>query len=227
MADFSVSWAVTETMASMTARLTNGDSSFIGTRYLRVYVNGSLRSTLSDSSGGGSDTFTYTIRNLLPGTRYSWDTELGYKAEKESSITWVSSLDRSGTFTTDEERVYIDQWSWTSSNGSATALQTRAAYSAVTNNGTVKNFSYLVWNDLVDKAKEVFDANGYSWDNRFASYYSTRMSASDRILTAARFNSLRYNIGIHSSTGIQTVYSGDPVYGWYLTQLVNSLNALI
>lgn len=118
-------------------------------------------------------------------------------------------------------------WDWQSSNGIATAQQTRNAYYAVTGNDAVSDFSYLVWNDLVDKTKEVLDAYGYSWSNTFASYSATKMTASDRILTAARFNSLRFNIGSYASTGIETVQKGDIIYGWYFTRLTDRLNSLI
>lgn len=53
------------------------------------------------------------------------------------------------------------------------------------------------------------------------------MTSSDKTLTAARFNSVRYNIGAHYSTGISEVASGDPVLGSYFTTLTTKLNEWI
>ena len=77
---------------------------------------------------------------------------------------------------------------------------------------------------MVDKVREILDAKGLAWSNNFASYSATKMSYGDKVLTAARFNSLRYNIGLHYSTGINTVRTGDTVYGWYFTTLANCIN---
>lgn len=115
-------------------------------------------------------------------------------------------------------------WSWTSSNGSATTSQTQTAYTAITNNGYTDSFNYKVWNDMVDKVKAVLDSTGESWDSTYATYNNTKMSSSDKVLTATKFNSLRFNIGIHISTGITDRYTGDYVYGSYFITIANSLN---
>ena len=80
---------------------------------------------------------------------------------------------------------------------------------------------------MCDKVMEVLDAIGDSWNNHYASYNSTRMTSSNKTLTAARFNSLRYQIGSHESTEINEVSAGDTVYGWYFTTLANKLNSWI
>lgn len=120
-----------------------------------------------------------------------------------------------------------DLWSWTSSNGSATAYQTQLAYSAITSNGDVKDFNYRVWNDLVDKVKETLDAAGDTWNTKYSTYSNAKLSGSNQILTATKFNSVRYNIEIHKSTGITERSSGDIVYGWYFTTLASCLNSWI
>ena len=53
------------------------------------------------------------------------------------------------------------------------------------------------------------------------------MGPTDKTLTAERFNSLRFNIGIFLSTGIPEVSSGDIVLGSYFLTLADSLNAWI
>lgn len=115
-------------------------------------------------------------------------------------------------------------WSWTASNGNATAAQTSAAYTAITGNGLLTNFSYLVWNDLVDKVNAVCAFAGYSWDTTYATLANTKMTSTSKTLTAVRFNSLLFNIGSHYSTGISEVSAGDDVLGSYFTTLATKLN---
>lgn len=121
----------------------------------------------------------------------------------------------------------IDLWDWSVSNGSATAAQTQKAYTAITSRGAVSDFSYLVWNDLVNKVNDVKAEAGFSWNTKYLSLSNTLMTSSSKTLTADRFNSLRYNIGIHESTGLNEVYTGDEVYGWYFTTLTDTLNTWI
>lgn len=124
----------------------------------------------------------------------------------------------------------VDPWDWTASNGEATADQTVIAYDVVNNPDSSRNvayFSYLVWNDLVDKVFEAWEADDGSWNSKYLSYNATRMTSSDRTLTAARFNSLRYNIGVNVSTDIDEVAKGDTVYGWYFERMTNCLNKWI
>lgn len=121
----------------------------------------------------------------------------------------------------------IDKFYWNQSNGSASAQATQTAYSAVSNNDDVDDFSHLVWNDIVDKVKEVLDESGFYWDTAYATYENTKMSAVDKTLTAARFNSARYNVGTHHATGIEEKYSGETVYGSYILTLVSKLNEWI
>ena len=134
----------------------------------------------------------------------------------------------------DEPVINIAKWSWTSSNGSATAAQTRAAYSAITGNGAVSDFSYWVWNDLCAKVKECIDAEGTSWytnggvgGSSSATYSGARMSASNKTLTASRFNAVRGNVGGRVSTGVLPVSSGDPVYGEDFVAITTALNKWI
>lgn len=121
----------------------------------------------------------------------------------------------------------VDYWYWDSSNGSASASQTSAAEEAVTYGGHTSEFSYKVWNDLVDKIKEVLDAADESWDSRYATYADTRMSSSDKILTATRFNSARWQVGYHVSTNISEKSPGDKVLGEYFLTIAQCLNAWI
>lgn len=160
-----------------------------------------------------SSSLSKSFSGLKPSTDYACNVKL-------DDTTWIGTR----YFTTDSPEIKVEPWSWSKSNGDASASQTSAAYSAVRNKGKVSGFSYLVWNDMVDKVREILDAKGLAWSNNFASYSATKMSYGDKVLTAARFNSLRYNIGLHYSTGINTVRTGDTVYGWYFTTLANCIN---
>ena len=193
---------VSTTMSSIKVKLYGLDTNYAGSdRVCTWYLNGRRNGTSTlgakVSSGG-----TYTFTGLSPGTEYEIDVSI-------TAPGWTITVELSTTESTDA--VSVEPWSWSGSNGSASASQTRRAYSAICNNGSLGNFSYLVWNDMVDKVQEILDANGESWLTRYASYYGTRMSASDKTLTAKRFNSLRYNIGYRVSTGIQEVSRGDTV----------------
>lgn len=191
---FTVSCTATgDTTARFSARFSGGQASFSGYRYVRLYIDGvDTYEIRSSSKGGASSRFSKTIRGLEPDTEYFWAARLGY--ENGSDITWLDITD-DGYFTTEKSRVEVDPWDWFSSNGSATATQTSNAYSAVQSKGKLSNFSYRVWNDLVEKVNELVETSDGIWNSRYASLPETKMSSSSRTMTATRFNSLRYNMG--------------------------------
>lgn len=120
-------------------------------------------------------------------------------------------------------QIQVDRWDWTSTTARA------KAYAAITSQGPVKDFSYTVWNELVDL---VYDVRGYSeidpqWDGYYASFSATRMSSTSKVLTATRFNSLWRNINYLWATGITTQTKGDIVYGSYFISLTTALNKYI
>ncbi len=122
--------------------------------------------------------------------------------------------------------VSTQKWSWETSNGSATAQETISAKYALDYNSKLQMFSYKVWNDMVDKAKAILDATGDYWVNTYATYEQTKLAQGEE-LTATKFNSLRFNIGSHYSTGITDKYTGNEVLAEYLLTLANSLNGWI
>lgn len=130
------------------------------------------------------------------------------------------------TVESDEPVITIDHWSWSQSNGEASRSQTTSAYNAITNQGLLSDFSYKVWNDMVQKVNDILYEFGYDWDGTYLSYGRTKMSSSDKEMTSDRFNSLRYNIGIHYSTGLNVhdLDTGKPVMGWYFTRLTDCMN---
>lgn len=132
-------------------------------------------------------------------------------------------------------------WSWNASNGTATAEQTQAAYTAIITRGRTKNFNYLVWNDLVERLAAAKTA----WNPRYATIDDALMAASGSALTAERFNAVVQNIGnpwmFWAYQSDRKGYLGrlavrgkaqygvnrDKVYGAYLVELAKMLNVLI
>lgn len=157
-----------------------------------------------------------TFSDLEPGTLY------------KIMMSWSSSTTGEGNYDTIYAQTwFLDRWSWIRSNGEATRAQTRAARTAIDEGGETSEFSYLVWNDLVDKVSEALGCVDVSWDSEFLSRANTKMYDDDKVLTAARFNSVRHNIERYIDTGLQTVYRGDLVYGWYFDWITDALNIFV
>lgn len=132
-----------------------------------------------------------------------------------------------------------EPWSWTSSNGSASITQTKNAYTAITTKGYITSFSYLVWNDFVDKVQEFLEYDGIANSTIGSSKYgysssttytnllkNAKMTSSDKEMTAKRFNIVRYCIGSMNSTGLSDMSVNDKIYGSYFTTLATKLNAI-
>lgn len=185
------------------------------------YLDGQKKGTSklgANVSAGGSYTFTA----LTPGTSYDISASI-----TAPSWDYTVDLDTITAETDEPQRPLVEPWSWTSSNGSASAAQTRRAYSAVTGGGSLGDFSYLVWNDMADKLMEILEAIGDGWNTTYATYAETKMSSGDKVLTAKRFNALRQNIGRHVATGISATSKGDPVRGAYFITLTDRMNDMI
>ncbi len=140
----------------------------------------------------------------------------------------------------------VAPWDWNASNGSATAAQTRNAYTALISNGNTSGFSYKVWNDLVNKIYEVNRALSRGWKTDYASLSGTRASRTYDELTDDRFNSARFNVNYPwwswAFDPNRTGYLGrvevrgvakygdngaDIVFGAYILELVQRLNTVI
>lgn len=199
----------------------SGDSDTIG--YLSTVSTldtstGNPTSYIADNDDGGSDSnFSFTYDVTAGTTYYLW-------------VRLYSIGDTGTTVAQIAPPTPVTPWDWNASNGKASASVTRAAHTAITSKGATSSFSYLVWNDLVNKVLEALSADGDSWSTHNSTYLdsdSTKMSPSDKTLTAARFNALRWNIGRHYSTGLTDKSKGDVVYGSYFTTLTSALNSWI
>jgi hypothetical protein len=146
----------------------------------------------------------------------------------------------------------IVKWDWYSANGdNASASQTISAYNALNGTGTgrnTKNFSHDVWDDMVDKVKEICDEVVGWWDSASygLSYANTKAIANangEYVLTADMFNTLRNNLeiaGISEKLGLSKiptgtssgqiphpVNAGDTVFGHYFITLTDYMNSCI
>lgn len=174
---------------------------------------GSVTLGANASSGGA-----FTFSGLTAGTSYDITASI-------NAPGWSSKVTLETSASTDDAS--IEPWDWNSSNGNASASQTKAAYNAVTNRGRTTSFSYLVWNDMVNKVNEIVTGNGKSWDSSYASLAATRMSDTSKKITAARFNSLATNLNRFSYSKISMVSKGGIIYGRYFTQIASAINSCV
>lgn len=143
------------------------------------------------------------------------------------------------------------QWSWESSNGTATISQTQAAYDALENKRLCRFFLRLVWNDLVTLLSDTLEYAGITWDSTYGDVSSCLMSITQEgyvELTARAFNAMVLNInqldifrwtwertnnlpGFLGRTYVKGFAdcgeNSDLVYGWYIIELAERLNRLI
>ena len=208
------------TTDSISARLVGINTDYPNNKKrVTFYVAGSQVSSFTFAGVPSSGTTKWmTKTGLKPGTRYSVSIEV------EDLVTgWSNSW--STRVTTD--KIVVAAWNWNASNGDASAALTKAAKYAVDHKGSLSDFSYKVWNDMCKKVLDIENAAGLQWNPKYAEYLDTKMSSTDKVLTADRFNSLRYNIGRSYSTGIDEVKSGWPVLGSYFVTLTDCMNAWI
>ena len=191
--------------------------------YLRYYLRLPNGTVIYDTDNYGRSRLEYekTITGLTPNTTYILN--VGYSEYSTGGVDWIGA----STFTTDAAAINIATWDWNASNGYASANQTRTAYNAVTGQGYLSDFSYLVWNDIVDKVKEILDAIGEPWEAVYLSYSNTRMNSSDKAMTAARYNSVVYQIWNYYGGTFLSATQGGTIYGSLFTDLTARINAWI
>ncbi len=199
------------------------------------YSGGSDSGTATGNSTSSDQNWVKTLSGLTPGTTYTITVDL--VDSNTGRILQTVTLNA----TTEKDGQAVTLWSWSASNGSASASQTQAARDAVAGHGAVEDFSHLVWNDMVDKVAEMRNAAGLSpvWNPTYLTQSNTKMSSTDKTMTAARYNSLRYNIGLYKSFAdsadslinydsvVAVKNPGDDVIGSDFLDLMTGLNAAI
>lgn len=196
-----ISQSVTKTSISITLSDVGADT-YYASKDGGSYQSGSGRSFIFTGLTSGQ---TYAIRYKATKSGYN-DSAVG----GPTSITTATNLKP-------------DPWSWTASNGSASSAQTQAAYNAVikTAGYDLTDFSYLVWNDLLDKIDEFCTYKSASAVNAGAF-----MSSGDKALSATKFNYALAAVNAMSSTGITSRSAGDLVYGAYFTTITSTINGI-
>ena len=220
---------VGEDYVEFEASWVSSSTAFQFERYIKIRIPGAGTFTFeSEEIGGANSTFYAYIDGLSPGTEYTWKATLGW-GDANGGQTYSTWAVVEGSFLTDQS-IVIDLWSWDSSNGSATASQTKTAYDILM--GTVsldEGFSHKVWNDFVDKVMEMrsYKDDG-TWDivgGDYLSYEECKVSAGDT-LSADIYNATKLQIGQVVGTWAD-VSPEDALYGWHIINLAEKLNEAI
>lgn len=227
---FDGAYDITSNSAELWFEFTGGDAAYGNYRPLRLTISGTNYNNRvfdSDNKGGGNSWWEIPVSGLAPDTKYTVKAQLGFYTG--TTPTWLS-LYAEGSFRTAKAAPEVDYWSWTASNGSATATQTKNAYAILQGTRPADYFPYAVWCDLVDKIAEARSARAdipTEWDNAYAT--KTQTKGSIGILTTKQYNSVRYNInnmeGVPSSAPYLT--TADEFLGRYLLTLTDTLNQAI
>ena len=119
-------------------------------------------------------------------------------------------------------------WDWMKQNVNASAALTQRAYEAISHNGPTTNFSYEVWNDIVDKAEEVVKARNEDWVETYGTAKDAKVDPSDKTITAKKFNAVWWNMAQFVPTGIlEKKNPGDIIEGNFFEKLTDAINASI
>lgn len=129
---------VSTTHNSITAKVTGLNTGYnYADRVCYWSVDGVSKGTSTlgaNVSSGGSKTFS----GLSPSTTYTISCTI-------DSANWSIDPVALSNVSATTKAAPIALWTWTGSNGAASAAQTMDAYDAITNHGALSDFSYLVW----------------------------------------------------------------------------------
>ena len=189
------------------------------TGYMNVHVTPTATSSVMEFTFGG----------LEPSTDYAVNVRSVPAGGVLHNAPWIGAR----YFTTDAESD-VDDWDWMISNGSASTAQTQFAYSIFFNTGAnaietwdLKKISYLVWNDMVNKTHEVVANRGGEWNTTYGTLAETLMTATDKHMTARRFNAIVWNLAQYKTPNVTRKNQGDPMLGSYFIDLADSINNTI
>ena len=200
MANFN---ATGSTSNSISVAVTGMDTGFAGTRAFEWYLNSNYVGDTTIPPYTGEAYFSY--RGLSSNTWYHLDVKI-YNSDKSMMYAHLSTDAATAP-------APVESWHWTD----------QELY-ALKNHGHITAITYSRWNEFCERVNATCVAAGSSWLNDFGSFEQTKMTYSDKLLYANKFNAVRYNIGSRVSTGIGTVYRGSKVYGSYFITLQDKLN---
>lgn len=190
-------------------------SDYLGKTTVDAYASVSDTVTLTDSSWEADSNY------IITGTAYYTDNGV-WKSSPLSAVylTAIAPSSGGGTDPDPDEPTEkrISRWYWD------TDIHAGLPVSEV---------RFTEWNSLIDKIKELLDTGHYdSWltkssEGAILSMKDSRIDSSNKTLTAAKFNSVRFNISSRFATGISKVSKGDPVLAEYFDTLERSINKWI
>ena len=206
------------------------------------YIDGSLicepLTIAEDTSRFADKSVSGIATGLRPNTTYN----LYAFVKKISDRTFWNA--GSQLYIQTQARTKPGNWSWYKANISgdyvdnATATQTVSANAALSNGGKTTNFHYKVWNDIIEKGKLFLEYKNIE-GTKTSRYGHTnityielleraKMRAGDVVMTAKRFNIVRYVIDqmAEEKTGLNDFNPGNIFYGSYVLKLVNSMNSI-
>lgn len=194
-----------------------------------------------DTSNIGS--FTFLLYN---GSKHIESKTIYNSASNQNpngSFTFSTNLS-DGTYTIKAYTTYNSLNSITS-DGSSYVIKTISVnlkpaawiWENVSSGQPTTNISYTTWNSFIDRIREWLDYKSitnvsveamYGYESttyaKLLSY--AKMSADDKVLTAIRFNIVRYCIGSMNSTGLTDKSRGDKVYASYFLTLADKMNSI-
>lgn len=213
-----------KTEKSVTVHITGVADAYSYWHYYRAEVTDTNDKVIASTSWSShSSNFYLTLDGLASSTRY-WVT------------VWISASSDGGSPTEVGSKRFdtpvLGLWSWDVSNGSASDAQTQTAYKILT--GTLPlnaGFSYKVWNDFVDKTREMRKHFGDgTWDRdggTFLSYEASHVESGDT-LSALLYNSVKHQIGSIRATDILDVTRHkEKLTGYHIVHLTDVLNEII
>lgn len=183
----------------------------ISGNYDKIRVYRQDNGTYLECNANSSVTFT----GLTMGQSYSFYA----KSKFTINNTTIWSANQSDTITATPSSPRPIDWSWTT-----------AERNAFNNKGVVTTLTWDRWNLFIDKIIEFRNYKGkptYVTVNG-TSYYITnaKVSSSNRILTALKFNIANQAITEMNSTGMGTVSTGNEVFGLMFLIFENKLNGI-
>lgn len=226
---------LTSTSKSITAEVTDLQEESVVVRRFKWYLDGTLKFTEAVNPPLASRSYTFApvyfaSTHTVKVEIYDNETEELYYTDEDSISTLYPT---------------ITPWSWSTSNGEATAQQTQAAKTALDTVGQVSDFHYKVWDDFIRKIAEAREETGQVWLNTYATEAAALVGAAYGQLTAARFNAAVQNIAypywtwerdplaigylgrlLVRGTATQGA-NADTVYAAYLLELARKLNLVI
>ena len=122
------------------------------------------------------------------------------------------------------------KWSWSIGNVNATAAQTQTAYQAITSNGRTRDFSVIVWNDIIDKIIEQRQSWGdVAWSQIGVPLMTAYMAPGEQMTAAIFYSAVQNMPPIHpwaweATLGRKEIRKGDTCFGAYFIYLTDGLN---